>query len=138
MLSLCESFLDELITYEDHTVFQEALTIAQQVYSLAQHVRLFSFTIKLLLLKAKFATVEGNLTAAMDFLEQAKTSAEDKGLGSLAAMAETEKKQLETQFNEWQQLIQGNAPYRVRLEKSNLENYISEAKRMMEMPNFDK
>jgi len=138
MLNLCESFLDELKTYEDHTVFQEALTIAQQVYSLAQHVRLFSFTIKLLLLKAKFATVEGDLTAAMDFLEQAKTSAEDKGLGSLAARAETEKKQLETQFNEWQQLIQGNVPFKVRLEKSNLENYISEAKRMIEMPDFDK
>lgn len=136
MLSLCESLLDELKTYEEPTVFQEASTIAQQVYSLTQHVRLFSFTIKILLLRAKFATVEGDLTAAMDFLEQAKTIAEDKGLGSLAARAETEKKQLESQFNQWQQLIQGNAPFRVRVEKSKLEEYIRDAKRVMEMPNI--
>ncbi|MFX1512851.1 MAG: tetratricopeptide repeat protein [Promethearchaeota archaeon] len=135
-INLCDSLLEELKSNEDSKVFQEALKVVQEINSLTQHVRLFSFTVKLLLLQAKFATVEGDLSAALNFYEQAKTFAKDKGIGVLAAKAEAEKVELETQYDKWQQLIQSNAPFKERLKQSRLEEYLREAKRIIRLSNF--
>lgn len=133
LLNLCELFLDEFKIYEDQAVFQEALAVTQKVYSLTQRSRSFSFMIQLLLLQAKFSTVEGDLTSAMEFLDQAKIIAEDKGLGAYAERAEVEKQHLESQFEKWQSLIQSNASIRDRLEEVKFAEYIMEAKRAIEL-----
>lgn len=130
MLNLCESLLDEAKTYENKTVFKEALTVAQEVYSLAQKMKSFLLIVKLLLLQAKFSTAEGDLATSLTFLKQAKLIAVDKGLVTLVAQADAEKNELEIQYKKWEQLILNNAPFSTMLNKSKLIEYLMEAKKV--------
>jgi tetratricopeptide (TPR) repeat protein len=133
MLALCELLLDELKFFENESVFEEALEIARQVYSLAQKSQSSSLTIKLLLLQAKFYIVEGNFEASINFINQAKILAREKGMELLATRADAEKQQLETQYDKWKKLIESNALFGARIEQSRLEEYLREVRRFMKI-----
>ncbi len=74
--------------------------------------------------------VEGDLTVATQLLDQAQMTAVDKGLTRLGEKVTTESQLLEAQHDNWQQLIQSNAPYTTRLKQARVEDYLTEALKM--------
>ena len=127
MLNLCELLLDELKAFGQQEVFLEVSSLINQIYNLAQHTTSFPLIVDALILQAKFAMVEGNLIAAENFLVQASITVEEKNLGLLQEKTELEKNRLKEQLESWQKLIQDNRPIKERLEKAQLEEYISAA-----------
>ncbi|MFQ5980580.1 MAG: hypothetical protein ACE5OZ_20775 [Candidatus Heimdallarchaeota archaeon] len=65
--------------------------MADKLYSSAQDRHYHILVITSLFLQAKFALIEGDLTAATQFLEQAKGTAEENSLGRLAEKVTAEK-----------------------------------------------
>ncbi|MFX0061817.1 MAG: hypothetical protein ACFFC7_06485 [Candidatus Hermodarchaeota archaeon] len=94
--------------------------------SLAQEHHSFPLLINTLILQARFALIEGNLTGAMPLLDQAEITAEEKGLGKLSEKVSAEKHTLTAQLDTWKILIKKNAPLQKRLERAQTEDYISE------------
>ncbi|MFX1511263.1 MAG: tetratricopeptide repeat protein [Promethearchaeota archaeon] len=133
LLNLCEILLDELKAYGEAVVFQEAKAMANKIYTLAQNKHSFSVIVNALILQAKFAMVDGNFSMAINFLEQAESTAVAKGLRLLVTKVSVEKQHLEDQYDSWQTLIQDNAPFRAKLEQARLEDYIKEAKKRISM-----
>jgi tetratricopeptide (TPR) repeat protein len=131
MYNLCESLLDELRAYGEDAVILEAKSLAKQLTALAHRQSSSLLAIDALILQAKLAMVEGNLNDAEEFLEQAKTTAEDKDLGLyIITKVSTERRNLENQYDAWQRLIKDNAPFKERLEQAQLKNYLNEALRL--------
>ncbi|MFQ5978114.1 MAG: tetratricopeptide repeat protein [Candidatus Heimdallarchaeota archaeon] len=91
MINLCELLLDELKAYGEINVLHEAKSLVDKLYSLAQARHSHSLVVNSLILRAKFAMIEGDLTAAVQYLEQARVTAEEKSLGQLAEKVTTEK-----------------------------------------------
>jgi tetratricopeptide (TPR) repeat protein len=131
MINLCELLLDELKAYGEMNVFQEASSLVDKLYSLAQVQHSFSLVVTSLILKAKFAMIEGDLMTATQYLEQARMTAEEKSLGRLAEIVTAEKHQLEAQYETWEQLIQRNAPFRERVEHARVAGYLKEVERLV-------
>ncbi len=124
MLNLCELLLDELKAYGEITVLQEVNALVTKIQNLTQQQHSFSLLVDTLILQAKLAMIEGDLTKAMDYLDQATTTAEDKNLGLLLQKVSTEKQSLEEQYEKWQQIFQSNAPLQVRMDQARVENYL--------------
>ncbi|MFQ5979860.1 MAG: tetratricopeptide repeat protein [Candidatus Heimdallarchaeota archaeon] len=129
MLHLCELLLDELKAYGDQAVFREAQALINKIYTLAQQQLSFTLVVDALILKSKFALIAGNLAKASQFLDQARLTADEKDLGSLATKVATERQRLTDQYDTWQRLIQTNAPFSERLEQARLTEYIQAAQR---------
>jgi tetratricopeptide (TPR) repeat protein len=128
MYNLCESLLDELKAYGEDSVMLEAKKLAEQLTILAHKHSLSFLTIDALVLQAKLAMVEGNLSKAEELLEQAKLTAKDKKMGSyVITKVSTERRNLEAQYDAWQKLINDNAPFKERLEQAQIKNYLDEA-----------
>jgi hypothetical protein len=137
LINLCELLLDELRAYGEPAVFQEAQAAVQRLATLAQDQHAFSLVVQVLLLQAKFALIEGKLTTAERFLEQAKMTAEEKSLGLLLKRVVAEQELLKTQFETWRQLIQENASFEERLEQARLTNYLKSAQHLIRMETRD-
>ncbi len=128
MYNLCESLLDELKAYGENSVMLEAKSLAKQITSLAQKQFSSLLAIDALILQAKLALVEGNLSDAEEFLEQAKFTAEERDLGKyIISKVYAEKRNLDDQYDEWENLIKSNASFKKRLEQAQLKDYLYEA-----------
>ncbi|MFX0117127.1 MAG: tetratricopeptide repeat protein, partial [Candidatus Hodarchaeota archaeon] len=135
MLNLCELILFELRASSDavtdaNPVFQEAKTLITNLSSLAKAMPSYSLLIDSLILQSKFALLEGDLSSAMEFLEQAGITAEEKELTGYAQRVAEEQQQLESQFDTWQKLIKSNAPFQTRLEQARMDDYLVKALKM--------
>jgi tetratricopeptide (TPR) repeat protein len=127
MVNLCELLLDELKTYNEDEIFQEAKDLVQQLQDFAESQRLFPLIIDILILRSKFALVEGNLTQAVAILDQAEITAHEKSLGLLERKVIQEKQLLEQQHQSWQDLITSNASFHDRINQAQLRDYIKVA-----------
>ncbi|MFW9914642.1 MAG: hypothetical protein ACFFGZ_03440 [Candidatus Thorarchaeota archaeon] len=137
MVNLCELLLDELKAYGELSVLQEASSLADRLYSLAQDRHSLSLVVTSLILKAKFAMIEGDLMTATRYLEQARVTAEEKNLGQLAEKATAETRQLEAQFETWEQLIQRNAPIKERVEQARIADYLKDVEKLVSAQRLD-
>ncbi|MHA2368664.1 MAG: tetratricopeptide repeat protein [Candidatus Hodarchaeales archaeon] len=137
MVNLCELLLDELKAYGELNVLQEASSLVDRLYSLAQDRHSLSLVVSSLILKAKFAMIEGDLIAATRYLEQARVTAEEKNLGQLAEKATAETRQLEAQFDTWEQLIQRNAPIKERVEHARIADYLNDVEKLVSVQRLE-
>ncbi|MFQ5979232.1 MAG: tetratricopeptide repeat protein [Candidatus Heimdallarchaeota archaeon] len=137
MINLCELLLDELKAYGEAAVLQEARTLVHRLYGLAQDQNSFSLVVNALILQAKLALVDGEPVTAEQFLEQAKFTAEEKGLGLLVMRASTELKHLQAQSEVWQQLIRRNAPFHERLERVQIANYLKDVEKLVNVQKLE-
>ena len=81
----------------------------------------------------KFAVIEGELQQALEYLDQALMTAEEKNLGLLFEQLVREKRQLQEEYGKWQELIRRNASVQERLEQARLSDFIVEARKMVGM-----
>ena len=126
-INLCELLLIELSVSGDEKVFQEAKTLVQELVALARQNKSFTSEIHALIIQTKFVMVEGDLSTALEFLEQAEAITMEKNLKQLAHRVSEEKQQVENQFKEWETLIQSNAPFQARLKQAHFDEYLIDA-----------
>ncbi|MFW9916070.1 MAG: tetratricopeptide repeat protein, partial [Candidatus Thorarchaeota archaeon] len=132
MLNLCELLLFELrassdeITEED-PVLEEVKTLIRNISSLAKEMPSYSLLVETLILQSKFTLIEGGLSAAAHYLDQARITAEEKELPVLAQKVAEEQQLLENQLDTWQGLIQSNASFQTRLEQARFADYLQDA-----------
>ncbi|MHA2231934.1 MAG: tetratricopeptide repeat protein [Candidatus Hodarchaeales archaeon] len=137
MINLCELLLDELKAYGEAAVLQEARTLVNKLYGLAQDQNSFSLVVNALILQAKLALVDGEPVTAEQFLEQAKFTAEEKGLGLLVMRVSRELKHLQAQSEVWQQLIRRNAPFHERLERVQIAAYLKDVEKLVNVQKLE-
>ncbi|MFX0185198.1 MAG: tetratricopeptide repeat protein [Candidatus Hodarchaeota archaeon] len=130
MLNLCDLHIFELKASGEKTVLQETKTLVRRLTARARQQHSFSSVVDTLILQAKLAMVEGDLTVATQLLDQAQMTAVEKGLTRLGEKATTECQLLEAQYDNWQHLIESNAPYTTRLKQAQVEDYLTEALKM--------
>ncbi|MFX0061029.1 MAG: tetratricopeptide repeat protein [Candidatus Hermodarchaeota archaeon] len=126
MVHLCDLLLGELKSYADPDVWKEVKALIEQLYVMAQDQNSVSLICEALLLRAKFATVDGKLQQALTFYEQARFTATEKNLILLVEKVDTEQKLFESEFEKWQDIIQSNKPLQERLKHARLEDYIQQ------------
>ncbi len=131
MLSLCELLINEFKAFGETEVLQEIKNYIHKLYALAKEQNSLPLIIDTLILQARFAMIDGNLSIALSFLENAEETAEKKELGQFIEKVSYEKQQLEEQYDIWQELIHSNTPFQIRLEQARLSEYIKAAQRMM-------
>jgi tetratricopeptide (TPR) repeat protein len=127
MLHLCDSLLFEVGASGEEDVLKEAKEVIENLAGRARKHHSFISVVDTLIIQAKFAMVEGNLTAAAQFLDQAQITAEEKGLSRLAEKVSAEISRLKEQYDIWQHLIQSNASFQSRLEQTQLKDYLLNA-----------
>ncbi|MFX0064544.1 MAG: tetratricopeptide repeat protein [Candidatus Hermodarchaeota archaeon] len=133
MIHLCELLILELKSFDEPEVWEEAKTLILQLYDKAQDQQSVSIVGEALLLRAKFATIEGNLQQALEYFDQAQLTAEERNLGLLIQKVGAERKTFEDEFEKWQDLIQSNAPLQERLKHAEMGKYLRDVKKMVEL-----
>ncbi|MHA2494714.1 MAG: tetratricopeptide repeat protein [Candidatus Hodarchaeales archaeon] len=133
MVHLCELLLDELKTYGEVAVLQEAKILANKLYGLSQERQSFWLMVEVLILLAKLALIEGDLTAATQFLDQAKLTTEEKNLELLTQKVIAEKQSLEDQYETWLTLIQSSGSFQERLEQAKVADYLKDVEKVISL-----
>jgi tetratricopeptide (TPR) repeat protein len=131
MVALVDLFLFELKATGDPEVWEETKALVHQFYTKAQDHQEISMVVNALLLRAKFAAVEGELDQAIKYFNEAKVIAKEKKLNSLVKKVEIEQKEFEADFQKWQGLIQRHTSLKERLVQAQLEEYIQEAQKII-------
>jgi tetratricopeptide (TPR) repeat protein len=138
LLNLCELLLFELKSSSDeitgeHEIFQEVKLILSNLASRAQEQLSFPLLVDVTILQAKLALIQGHPTEAMEYLAQAKLTAEECNLQLLYNRVITEENHLKTQLSVWETLIKENAPLTRRLAQAQVEEYLIKAKQMVRL-----
>lgn len=129
MVALCELLLLELKTTGAPAVWEEAKALINQFYTRAQDRQEYNMVVNALLLKSKFALVEGELDQTVNYFNEAKMIAKEKSFDSLVDKVEMEQKAFETELWKWQDLIQRHTSLKERLIQTQLEEYIQDAQK---------
>jgi predicted amidohydrolase/Tfp pilus assembly protein PilF len=126
IINYCDLLLFEVKSFGDPEVWEEVKTLIQHFSTMAQDQQLIPMIVEALLLRAKFATIEGELQQARKYYDQAILTAVEKNLDLLAQQIITEKRAFEAEFEKWQDLIQRNASLQERLRMAQIEDYIQD------------
>ncbi|MHA2364116.1 MAG: tetratricopeptide repeat protein [Candidatus Hodarchaeales archaeon] len=133
MFNLCDLLLMELKVSGDENVFHEAKNLIQKLIEISRKQQSHSTEVNALILQTKFTIIEGDLSLALKIMDQAGNLSKEKNLTQLTNKVLEEKKQIEKQFEEWEKLIRSNATLQARLEKVRLDDYISNALKMVKL-----
>lgn len=133
MLNLCELLLDELKTYGEAIVLEEVKGLVVKLLSIANEQNSFLIAVNGQILQAKLALVEGDLISSVSLLDQARATAEKNDLDLLVEKAKREQDLLEEQLENWQRLIQSNAPLQERLKRTMITDYLKQALSIVHM-----
>jgi tetratricopeptide (TPR) repeat protein len=131
MVNLCELLLFELKLVGEVEILVEARNLVKKLYNLAQSQESYSLAVKVLILRARFAIIGGELKIALENLEKGEEIANKNNLDFLLLNIKEEKKTLESEYEKWQKLIEQNAPIQERLEQFRLEEYTKEIKKLV-------
>jgi tetratricopeptide (TPR) repeat protein len=129
MVALCELFLLELKITGEPEVWNQAKAIIHRFYTRAQQRQEFNMVISALLLRAKFALVEGELDRTLEYFKEAKMIAKERDFSLLIEKVESEQKAFELELWKWQDLIQEHTSLKERLIRVQLEEYIQDAQK---------
>ncbi|MFX1515429.1 MAG: tetratricopeptide repeat protein [Promethearchaeota archaeon] len=130
IINYCDLLLFEVKSFGDPEVWAEAKTLIQEFSTKAQDQQMFPEIIEALLLRAKFAIIEGELQQALKYYDQAKLTATEKNLDLLTQKIAGERRTFEFEFDKWQELIQRNTSLQERLKMARIEEYIHDAIKM--------
>ena len=106
-------------------------TLLNNIHDLAFKQHTSPLIVQSLLLQAKFSLVEGNAQQAEKFLDKARFTANENGLGLLATIVSKELELLHCELDKWTELYHRNAPLVERLDMAHINDYISDALNMV-------
>jgi tetratricopeptide (TPR) repeat protein len=136
MQNLTELLLDELKTYGEPEVLEEAKNLIKNLYEIGQSQHSFTIIVDSLILQSKFALLEGKLTKATKILDQAILTAEEKGLDKLLEKAKHERKILNSQLSEWKNLVDTNASMYERVNQAQIYEYLKKAQQIISTSDY--
>ena len=130
---LCEILFFELKTLGDSKTLENVRKLVQELHAIAEKNKAYDLAIIVLLLNAKLAIIEGNFQNALEMLDQAKTTAEDKNLGLMLDTVLDEQNKLSEELDMYKDLINSDTSIQERLQTIKIEIYLEEAKKIVEM-----
>lgn len=131
IMNLCDLLLVELKAYGEEEVLQDVQQYLRKLKTLAATEQIFPLLVESLLLQARVTVIEGDLSKAMNLVDQARITAEEKTLYFLLTKATAEKTQLEQEYEKLQTVFQGNISMQERLEQTKLREYLEEAQQYL-------
>ena len=132
VLALCDLLLYELKAAGEPEVWKEAKTLIHQFYTEVHDKQEFNMVVNALLLRARFATIDGKLEQALKNYNESRMIVKEKNLNQLMQKLEIEQNELETDFHKWQDLIQQHTSLQERLIHAQLTEYLQEAQRIVQ------
>ncbi len=129
LTNYCELLLLELKISGEEEVLAEINETVHKLEILAQEQQLVMIFVNVLFLKAKLAFIDGEVQQALQYLDQANRTAEERNLGALNRIIQKEQQIHEKEFEKWQELIQRNASLNERLNQARIEDYLREARK---------
>ncbi|MFW9778596.1 MAG: tetratricopeptide repeat protein [Candidatus Heimdallarchaeota archaeon] len=129
MVALCDLLLLELKATGEQEVWEEAKNLIDKCYSKAQEARAYPVMVQALLLKSKFASIDGLLDEAQKYFDEAGRIVHDQKLDSLSKKVKIEQRNFEAELEKWQALMQRHSSLKERLEQAQLAKYIQEVQR---------
>jgi tetratricopeptide (TPR) repeat protein len=129
LVALCDILLLELKATGEEEVWEEAKALIHQFYRSAHEYKNYHMVVHGILLKAKFATIDGELDLAQEHFDEVWTIIHDKKLDALIEKVKTEQREFEADFQRWKDLIEQHTSLKERLIQAELEDYIREAQK---------
>lgn len=126
----CELLLIELKSLGDPQALEEAKDVVSLLQEIAQKQHSYSLIVEALILKSKFALLEGNLDQANMFLEQALMTTQENGLTQLQTQINREKQLMNSQMEKWKDFVDSNPTITDRIEQSKILDYLKVAQKM--------
>ncbi|MHA1449504.1 MAG: tetratricopeptide repeat protein [Candidatus Hodarchaeales archaeon] len=131
MIASCELLLYELKSSEEPAVLDEVREVMGNLYMFVQNQHSFVLAVRVLLLRFKFAVVEGRFREAQNYLDQAWMTAEEKNIGLLSQIIAKEKVKFGEELEKWQELARKNVSVQERFKKAQIDNYLNEISRVI-------
>jgi tetratricopeptide (TPR) repeat protein len=130
MLSLCELQLFELQAAGDEITLETTKSLVEQLSDQAEKQGSYTYLVNSLILQAKLAMIEGDLLVANGILKRAQRIAKEEELIKLTEKVASETQLLNDQYQQWERLVQTNAPIQERLEHAKLKDYLKSAQKL--------
>ncbi|MFX1513158.1 MAG: tetratricopeptide repeat protein [Promethearchaeota archaeon] len=127
LFSLSDSLIFELKMMGDEEVLKQLQSLFVRLQKITMKYQFSELQVQTFIIQAQLEIIAGNLSTAMDLLDQASITAEKHELQLLVNKVSLEKRDLTDQLDKWETLIEENAPLKERLERARLEEYISKA-----------
>ncbi|MHA2293172.1 MAG: tetratricopeptide repeat protein [Candidatus Hodarchaeales archaeon] len=124
LLILCDSLLVELRMSGESEVLDEVKTLTMRLLTIAKQQPSYWLLAETYVLQSRLALFDLDLEKAQQFLDQSLLLAEEKGLKKLAVKIYSEQSRLRDQLDQWERLVEQEAPLNERLELAQLESLI--------------
>ncbi|MFX0062860.1 MAG: tetratricopeptide repeat protein [Candidatus Hermodarchaeota archaeon] len=124
-LNLAELLLMEFKTTKNVEILYELENLATRLLKTGKEQKNYLVQIKALLLKSKLELLNLQIIKAEEFLEQAKTICEEKGLNRLVMTIIEEQEVFINKRKLWNEMIKEEKSYQERLELTELDNTLT-------------
>ncbi len=131
LLNMCDLHLYELKASGDETIIQDINSILIQLSELAMNQNLNPLMVKILLVRAKVTLIDGDMKKSYHTLNDAVKLAKKYKLTNLENQIKKEQELFDSQFEQWQEIINRNAPIAEKIEMVRMNDYIQMAKQMV-------
>lgn len=128
--SLCELNILELKITPSESTLKNTVDQVNQLYRYSKERNAPEELIQALILLSKLCLLDGDIEKAEAQLNEALMLATEKGISNLIQDVETEKNKLLADLKKWQKFISGNSSIIEKLEFSEFEDYLKNAKQM--------
>ncbi|MFX0051859.1 MAG: hypothetical protein ACFE8U_11275 [Candidatus Hermodarchaeota archaeon] len=133
ILNLSELLIFELSVSGNKEVLQETKDMFSRLLEIAKKYQLVGLQVNTLLLQAQYEVIDGNLETAFNLIDHAEATAQDQGLTLLVEKVGNEKRNLEAEYEKWQDLIQRNTSLQERLKHLRIEEYLKDAQEIVHL-----
>ncbi|MFX0173254.1 MAG: hypothetical protein ACFE9L_15265 [Candidatus Hodarchaeota archaeon] len=133
ILNLSELLIFELSVSGSEELLQEIKGMFSRLLEIAKKYQLVGLQVNTLLLQSQYEAIDGNLETAFNLIDHAKVTAQDQRLTLLVEKLGNEKRNLEAEYEKWQNLIQCNASLQERLEHLRIEEYLKDTQEIVRL-----
>ena len=135
LYSLCELSIIELKITPVKDTLNKTIDLVNQMYEYSKKQNVPQSLIQALILRSRLNLLHGEIEKAESQLNEALQIATEKGISYLINVLESEKDKLIADLKKWQSLISENASLVERLQFSEFEEYVKNAKQMASILN---
>lgn len=135
MLLAVKMRLFEFQTTGDSESLEEFNKLVSKIVFISNSAKLPKMSIEILMLLSKYQVVGGNLDKATEYLSEAKNLAEKNNFPMLIEEISIVFKEINEQFEKWNNFVEKNVYYKKQAIKVQFEDYINEA--LLELKNHN-
>lgn len=126
MLDLCELLLFELHSTNDEIILEDANKLLNRILTISGRQNSDALMIEVLILKSKFASLGYQIKIAVDYLDQARAIASEKGLNASVFKINQHQNKLLSDIEKWKKVSEDQTPLRERIDQMRISEYLQE------------